>query len=315
MSQPTTRVLALLELLQSHCRMNGAELASRIGVDRRTLRRYIVMLEEIGIPITTELGRHGGYALVAGFKLPPMMFTEDEALAISLGLVAARGLGLAEGTPAVASAQAKLERIMPAALQKKVRAIDETVALSLSNATAPGSNMALVALSAAAQQRRRVTLHYRDPQQRDTSRPFDCYGLVYRGGFWYAAGRCHMRKDLRTFRLDRIRSVAPLVLSFERPKKFDALKHLVQSLATLPRTHAIEVFINTDLKQAKDHLFETIGLFEASDDGVIVRAQADDLAWFARQLARLPFEFEIIKPRALRVALKAHAQKLLKRAK
>src|SRR6266849_6624372 len=107
MPRPTTRVLAVLELLQTHGRMSGAELARRIEVDGRTVRRYISMLEELGIPITAERGRDGAYMLVAGFKLPPMMFTDDEALALSVGLLAARGLGLAGAAPAVASAQAK----------------------------------------------------------------------------------------------------------------------------------------------------------------------------------------------------------------
>src|SRR4051812_30527408 len=131
MYHPTTRVLAVLELLQTHGRMSGADMAARLAVDSRTLRRYIVTLEEMGIPIVTERGRHGGYALIAGFKLPPMMFTDDEALALSVGLLAARSLGFSEAAPAVASAQAKLERIMPANLKKRVRAVDETVRLDM----------------------------------------------------------------------------------------------------------------------------------------------------------------------------------------
>src|SRR6186713_353967 len=94
MAKPTTRVLAVLELLQSQGLVSGAELARRIEVDARTLRRYISALEEMGIPITTEQGRYGGYRLVPGYKLPPMMFSEEEAQALSLGLIAAKGLGL-----------------------------------------------------------------------------------------------------------------------------------------------------------------------------------------------------------------------------
>src|SRR5262245_30458328 len=109
MPHPTTRVLTLLELLQAREITGGAELARALGVDRRTLRRYIVMLEEMGIPITTSQGRFGGYQVVPGFKLPPMIFSEDEALALAVGLLAARGLGLAETLPAVASARTKLE--------------------------------------------------------------------------------------------------------------------------------------------------------------------------------------------------------------
>ena len=123
MSQPTTRVLAVLELLQSHAQMSGAELARRLEVDPRTLRRYIATLEEMGIPITTEQGRYGGYRLVPGFKLPPMMFTEDEAQALSLGLLAARGLGLADAAPAIESVQAKLDRVLSSAPRKALAAM------------------------------------------------------------------------------------------------------------------------------------------------------------------------------------------------
>ncbi|MBF3200643.1 transcriptional regulator, partial [Pseudomonas aeruginosa] len=108
MSKPTVRVLALLELLQSHGQLSGSELARRLEVDGRTLRRYIVALEELGIPISAERGRHGGYRLVAGFKLPPLMFSAEETLAVSLGLLAVRSLGLGESELALESAQAKL---------------------------------------------------------------------------------------------------------------------------------------------------------------------------------------------------------------
>ena len=91
MNSPTTRVLALLELLQSHGQLSGRELAERLEVDGRTLRRYIRHLEDLGIPVTSERGLHGGYRLVAGFKLPPLMFTAEEAQAVALGLLATNG--------------------------------------------------------------------------------------------------------------------------------------------------------------------------------------------------------------------------------
>ena len=311
MYHPTTRVLAVLELLQTHGRMSGAEMAARLEVDGRTLRRYIVTLEEMGIPITTDRGRHGGYALVAGFKLPPMMFTDDEALALSIGLLAARSLGLAEAAPAVASAQAKLERIMPANLKRRVSAVDETVRLDLSQAVSPADNAALVALSTAAQNRQRVHLHYRSAMGGDSERDFDAYGLVYRGGRWYVAGMCHLRKDLRSFRLDRIGQVQLLEQRFIRPADFDALAHLSFSVATMPRAFAIEVLLKTDLKSARDHLSDAIGIFEQAGDGVLVHNQSDDLDWFARQLARLPFAFEILHPPELRDAVRTCAQRLM----
>src|SRR5690606_5055078 len=204
MNRPTTRILALLELLQTHGRMSGPELARCLEVGPRTLRRYITTLEDIGIPITTERGRHGGYMLVSGFKLPPLMFTESEAVAVSLGLQAARSLGFSEAAPAVASALAKLERVMPADLKRRVRAIGETTTLDLRSGGNAGSSAALAALATAAQEQQRVQLAYQALNGATTRREIDPYGLVYWRGRWYTVGYCHLRQDLRSFRLDRV---------------------------------------------------------------------------------------------------------------
>ena len=163
MNHPTTRVLAVLELLQTHGRLSGADLAQRIEVDRRTVRRYIALLEEIGIPITTDRGPHGGYQLVAGYKIPPMMFTNDEALALSLGLAAARGLGLAGAMQAIAGAQAKLERVIPANMKRRMRSLGESVSLAQFPRSNPGDNSTLPVLSSAAHARQGVRMQYRTP--------------------------------------------------------------------------------------------------------------------------------------------------------
>ena len=98
---PLTRLLTLLELLQAYRRLSGGELARRLGVAPRTVRRYVSTLREIGIPVDAEAGRHGGYRLRPGYKLPPLMLTDDEALAVVLGLLAGRRLGLVAATSAV----------------------------------------------------------------------------------------------------------------------------------------------------------------------------------------------------------------------
>jgi predicted DNA-binding transcriptional regulator YafY len=315
MPRPTTRVLTVLELLQARGRISGTELANELGVDGRTLRRYIAMLEELGIPIVSERGRYGGYALVAGFKLPPMMFTDEEASALALGLLAARGLGLTEAAVAVASAQAKLERVMPLSLRHRVRLTDETIALELPRAQAiAGDGAALRFLSAAAQSRQRVHLRYRAAKNEISARDFDTYGLAWRGGRWYAVGHCHLRHGLRSLRIDRIESVQPLPLSFARPEGFDALGYLAQSIATLPRAHQIEVLLHTDLVTARREVFAGIGLLEPFGTRVLLRAQADDLDWFARELSRLPFDFAVRAPDALRAAVSACARRLLRMA-
>jgi predicted DNA-binding transcriptional regulator YafY len=313
MAHPATRVLAVLELLQTHGRMSGAELARRLDVDGRTLRRYISSLEDLGIPITSERGRHGAYLLVAGFKLPPMMFNDDEALALSVGLLAARSLGLAEAGSAVASAQAKLERVMPSNLKNRVRAVDETVTLDLTRGLPPRDNQVFSTLSAAAQTGRRVHMRYRSSKGEDSERDFDPYGLVYRHGCWYVAGHCHLRQGLRSFRLDRVAEVTKLETGFTRPEGFDAAAHLDFSIATLPRAIAVELLLKTDLETAMLELGENIGLFEPCAGGVLFKTRTDSIDWFARQLARLSFEFKIHAPAELAEALQAHLKHLLSR--
>ena len=139
MYRPTTRVLAVLELLQTHGRMTGDELARRLEVHPRTARRYVEILQDLGIPVTGERGRYGAYRLRPGVKLPPLLFAEDEALALTLGLLAARRLGLASAAPAVEGALAKLERVLPPAVRERVDAVAATLKLDVGHASAQGA--------------------------------------------------------------------------------------------------------------------------------------------------------------------------------
>ncbi len=248
--------------------------------------------------------------LVAGFKLPPMMFTDDEALALSVGLLAARSLGLAEAGPAVTSAQAKLERVMPARLKHRLRAVDETVTLDLTRSGPPGGNRVLAMLSGAAQGERTVHMRYCSSKGEGSERDFDPYGLLYRHGCWYVGGYCHLRRDLRSFRLDRVEEVTLLEARFRRPAHYDPGAHLDLSIATLPRAISVEVLLHTELETAMRELGEHIGLFEPHAEGILFRTSTDGIEWMARQLARLSFEFEIRLPAELRDALRAHALRL-----
>src|SRR5438105_10287427 len=127
MSHPTTRVLTVLELLQSRSQFSGAELAARLEVDRRTVRRYVSTLQDLGVPVESEAGRYGGYRLRPGFKLPPMMFTEEEALALILGLLISQRLGFGAAAPAVEGALAKIDRVLPDRLRGRVQAVQGTL--------------------------------------------------------------------------------------------------------------------------------------------------------------------------------------------
>jgi predicted DNA-binding transcriptional regulator YafY len=118
---PTTRLLTILELLQAHPQLSGAELAARLEVDRRSVRRYVAMLQDLGIPVEASHGRYGGYRLRPGYKLPPLMLTGAEALAITLSLEAARRQGIAVDSQAIAGALAKIERVLPTVLRTELQ--------------------------------------------------------------------------------------------------------------------------------------------------------------------------------------------------
>lgn len=313
MGNPTTRVLALLELLQAHGLMSGAELAARLEVDPRTLRRYITTLETLGIPVVAERGRDGGYRLMQGYKLPPMMFSNDEALALALGLVASRSLGLADAAPAGASALAKLQRVLPDQLRQSMRAVSETVALDTVRASPAGDVDILATLSKAAQHQQSVRLYYLSPEQIQTERHLDPYGLAYLGGRWYVVGHCHLRDAMRSFRLDRVQSARLLPRSFGRPVDFDAIGFMSAAIASVPRAYSVQVLLHTDLASAHAAIFTNLGVLEAVAGGTLMHSQADDLDWMARELARLPFSFAIQAPASLRDALARHAAWLLER--
>jgi predicted DNA-binding transcriptional regulator YafY len=121
---------------------------------------------------------------------------------------------------------------------------------------------------------------------------------------------CHLRNDLRSFRLDRVRAVAQLEQHFSRPQAFDALDQLMRSIANVPRANTIEVLLRTDLNTARNSFSLAFGLLEPAEDGVLLRTSADSLSWFARQLAGLPFDFEINNPPALRDELRQRAKRL-----
>jgi predicted DNA-binding transcriptional regulator YafY len=311
---PTTRVLTVLELLQSHQRLSGPDLAARLEVDTRTVRRYITMLQDLGIPVEAERGRYGSYRLRPGFKLPPLMFTDDEALALTLGMLAARKLGLAVAAPAVEGALAKIERVLPLALREQVRAVQEMLIVDLTSSHAIPDNEVVVTLCAAAQQRRRVGLRYRSWNMETTERAFDPFGIVYHSGFWYTVGYCHLRADLRTFRLDRIVRAEMRDEVFTRPLNFDCLAHVLRSIANTPNTWLVEVLLETSLEAARHVISPTLAILEETPDGVILRCYVESLDWMARILTRLDCPIVVRRPVELRAALRQLAQELISNA-
>jgi len=309
MYHPTTRVLTLLEMLQSHREISGPELAARLEVDVRTVRRYVTMLQDIGIPVEGERGRYGTYRLMPGFKLPPLMLTEDEALAVTLGLLVTRQMGLGLTAPAIEGALAKIQRVMPETLRARVRAVQDSLVVGITPPDVRPSSEVVVVISTAVQESRRVWMRYRAFEKDETERELDPYGLVYRGGFWYTVGYCHLRQDLRTFRLDRVIEVRLLDSIFQPPAEFDSLEEVERAIARTPGTWHIDVLLDTTMDEARRYVDRDIANLEQEADGISLRFWVQSLDWCAHSLMGLPFPFTIREPDELRDALRRLADR------
>jgi len=308
--RPTARVLTVLELLQSHERLTGAELARRLEVDIRTVRNYVQTLADLGIPVEAERGRYGAYRLRAGYKLPPLIFTEDEAMALTLSLLVARESGVVTAAPAFAGVLAKVERVLPAATRAHIQAVEQTVAFDRGAAATAPSGLAVLALSSAIQSGRRVVMRYRSARAALTERAYDPYGLAYHRGFWYTIGYCHLRAAQRLFRLDRIEQIQLTSATFPRPVNFPALEAISQALASVPRVWRVEVWLETTLAEAEAQTRQPSACFEEVDGGVLLRVDVDDLPWMARLLSGMGVPFAIHQPRELRDVVRQYARRL-----
>src|SRR5215204_4806751 len=154
--RPTARVLTVLELLQTHGTMTGPELADSLEVDARTMRRYVTTLQDMGIPVEAEVGRYGGYTLRPGFKLPPMMFDDQEVLVLVIGLMMARRSALSDSERAAQSALAKIERVLPFELRGRLSALQEAALMDTPEADTQVESGIVTALSLAVQRNRQV---------------------------------------------------------------------------------------------------------------------------------------------------------------
>ena len=311
MEHPAARVLASLEVLQSRGWVGAQELSGRLEVDRRTVRRYMTTLRDLGFPVEARVGRDGGYRLRPGFRLPPLMFTEDEALAVVLGLLAARRIGLTAAAPAGESALAKLERVLPLELRESALSLDRTVEFTLQRRrSTPAASPVLFTLALAANGRRRVVAGYRNHRGEVSERRLDPYGLVFHTGRWYVVGWDHRRGEQRTFRVDRMTSAVLTDETFTPPTGFDSVEEVSRSIASVPWELTVEVLLETDLERARRRVSPGTGLLDPVPGGVRLRLGHDNYEWAARYLVSLGIPFRVISPPALRDALRSLATEL-----
>ncbi|MEV0739347.1 YafY family protein [Streptomyces sp. NPDC050549] len=315
MTTSTARVLALLEILQGGGLRTVPDLAARLGVDERTVRRYAGHLLELGVPVDSVRGRYGGYRLAPGYRMPPLMFTDEEALAVVLGLLAGRRAGLVTTSASAGeSATAKLLRVLPAALRRRLDALLDTADFTARPraATAPETGV-LLELAEAALHRRPVAIAYTDRRGRTSDRTVLPYGLVAHAGRWYLTGADPADDEVRTFRLDRVTALRLRSGSFEVPAEFDPAATVLDSIASTPWTHDVSLRIRSGVQHIRGHLPAGIATVTTPDEGtdwVRIRIRAERLDWIPPVLAALDRPFVVERPAALRDLVRALARRL-----
>lgn len=305
MYYPSTRLLTILDLLRAHGQMSARELATHLEVDSRTVRRYVVMLEDLGMPVETVRGRYGGYRLRPGYKLPPIVFADDEVLALTLGLLFAQRLGLSGLVKTADLAISKLERVMPDSLREQARMLNETLFMETPPSSWPAPAEMIMVLSMATYQQQRLWIRYRARDAQTTTRTVDPYGLVFIIGMWYMAGYCHLRQALRTFRIDRIEHAELGDEPFTRPADFDAFAHVEAAIVRTPDVYLTEVLLDTSLAEAKRAIPPAQVMLDVHEAGVLMRGYVEDLGQFAHFLLGLPWPMTVHGPPALHESLRA----------
>ncbi|MFE4336844.1 helix-turn-helix transcriptional regulator [Streptomyces sp. NPDC056831] len=312
MPRPTGRVLTLLELLQSGGTRTVAELADRLGVEGRTVRRYVDQLIDLDVPVESVRGRYGGYRLAPGYRLPPLMLSDDEALAVLLGLVAGRRAGLTTTQhTANETASAKIRRVLPKHIARRL----DTLLESLSVTEQPGEfdtpdAGVLLTIADAVRHRRPVSIRYTDRDGRRSERTLHAYGIVTHSGRWYVTGKDARIGEDRTFRLDRITDARTLPGSFEAPAGSDPAQRVLSGFATAEYRHEVTLRIHGTVEQIRAHLPASVASLEeheptagedrATERWLRVKLQAERLDWLPPVLASLDRPFVIERPDELR---------------
>ena len=306
MLTPTARLLELLELLQAQQLLTGREIADRLGVDRRTARRYVAALQDLGIPIEGQRGVGGGYRIRPGYRLPPLMLTDDEAVVVALGTLAAGRLGLAGSADSVDGALAKIHRVLPDGLRRRVEALEETLDFTASaRGSAPVGGETVLLLAESIRRRRRLRMTYRSYAGEETERELSPLGLVVHTGRWYLAAFDHGRDDLRTFRVDRIRRPALAQEPADgAPDGFDAVAYVSTSLARTPWRFKVEVVLDLPFEEAARRVPATLAELIEEEEGTLLRIRVGSLDWAASVIAGLGCGFTIREPEELRASVR-----------
>lgn len=265
-------------------------------MSERTIRRYAVALDDLGIAAEGQPGAGGGYRLRPGTRLPPLMLSDEEAAAVVFGLVIAgqRGLGGTEG------ALAKITRVLPDRLTRRVARLREELRLSGEPDPTPTSSETLLLVAEAVRRRRTLQIGYARRDGTRSTREIEPLGLVARRARWYVPARDRATEELRTFRADRIIEATIGGSAAPAEPGFDPVAHVVQMLARVPAAWEIEVHLDAPVDQVAARLPPTLAELSAAGSGTRLEMHADSLDWAAGVLAGLRADFSIIRPDELK---------------
>lgn len=298
MADTPARLLQLLSLLQQRPTWHGPELAERLGVTTRTVRRDVDRLRGLGYPVDAAPGVLGGYRLAIGASVPPLLVDDDEAtaIAIALGLAAAGTTGGVE--EAALAVLAKLDRVLPAHVRARVAAVRATtVSLGGHDAVDPST---LVVLAKAAADGERVRIAYVDRTGRPTDRRIDPYRLVSTGRRWYLVAHDADRRDWRTLRVDRVREAVPTGHRFTQVDPPDAVEAVSRASGVAPYAHVAEVVVEASVDVVTARVPPTVAMVTHHPRGALLRVGADDLTSLIGHLVSLDLPFEAVEPPELR---------------
>ncbi|MEU7060836.1 YafY family protein [Streptomyces sp. NPDC046197] len=308
MLETSARLLRLLSLLQAHREWSGAELADRLGVTPRTVRRDVDRLRELGYPVNASPGTGGGYQLGAGAELPPLLLDDDEAVAVAVGLRTAAGQGIEGIGESSVRALAKLEQVLPGRLRRRVSALNAfTVPMLRGPQPSAVDPAVLVELAHLCRDTERLRFEYRGHDGATTRRSVEPHRLVCTERRWYLVAWDLDRDDWRTFRVDRITPKPPHGPRFtpRTPPADDLAAFVSQGVSTRAYASHAAVRLLVPLAEATQRVSPSAGTLEADGpDACILRTGAPSLDLMVVHVMMMGFEFEVLEPAELTEAIR-----------
>ncbi|MEV6393577.1 YafY family protein [Streptomyces sp. NPDC051907] len=304
MTDTPARLLNLLSLLQTPREWPGSELAERLEVSPRTIRRDIDRLRDLGYPVEATMGAVGGYRLVAGAAMPPLLLDDEEAVAIAVGLRAGAGHAIEGIEEASVRALAKLEQVLPSRLRHRVTTLQAATIPLTRGDGATIDPQTLTVIAATVTGRERLRFGYRAGDGTETKRQVEPYRLVSTGRRWYLVAYDVGREDWRTFRVDRVSEPFATGARFtpqELPEGADGAELLSRTMSRQQAEHDVDVTFAAPASFVAARLPDTLGApTPTGEEECRLRVRTgDSVEWLALRLALVDCEFTVAGPREL----------------